>query len=159
MHRRLDRRQALRASVALATGWALAGRLGAARATTPPVLRTLQVMVPTPPASQPDVIARWLIEPLARLAGVPGSVVNRPGAAGAIAADAVLAAPPESGTLLLGGLDHVAYSHLNSQRRALDPFVDFVPVGSVNRDAWMVVRRGRSRTSQPWPSARDRTGA
>jgi tripartite-type tricarboxylate transporter receptor subunit TctC len=36
-------------------------------------------------------------------------------------------------------LDHVAYSHLNSSRRPLDPFVDFVPVGSVNRDSWVVV--------------------
>jgi tripartite-type tricarboxylate transporter receptor subunit TctC len=76
---------------------------------------------------------------MARRAQVPGSVVNRPGAAGAIAADAVLAAEPSSGSLLLGGLDHVAYSHMNSNRRALDPFVDFVPVGAVNRDTWVVV--------------------
>ena len=102
-------------------------------------LRSLQMVVPTPPASQPDVIARWLIQPLALQAGVSGQVVNRPGAAGALAADAVLASTPESGTLLLGGLDHVAYSHLNSQRRALDPLVDFVPLGSVNRDSWVVV--------------------
>jgi tripartite-type tricarboxylate transporter receptor subunit TctC len=109
-------------------------------------LKSLQVVVPTPAGAQPDVIARWLIEPLARRAGVPGTVLNRPGAAGAIAADAVLAAPAETGALLLGGLDHVAYSHLNSNRRALDPFVDFVPVGAVNRDSWLVV----SRADAPW---------
>ena len=40
--------------------------------------------------------------------------------------------------MLLGGLDHVAYSHLNSRRRALDPFVDFVPVAAVNTDTWVV---------------------
>jgi tripartite-type tricarboxylate transporter receptor subunit TctC len=51
------------------------------------------------------MIARWLIQPLALQAGVTGQVVNRPGAAGALAADAVLAAAAESGTLLLGGLD------------------------------------------------------
>ena len=60
-------------------------------------------------------------------------------ALGAIAADAVLAAPVESGALLLGGLDHVAYSHLGNNRRPLDPLVDFLPVGSVNRDSWVVV--------------------
>jgi tripartite-type tricarboxylate transporter receptor subunit TctC len=102
-------------------------------------LRELQLVVPAPPGSQPDVLARWLIEPMARLAGVAGNVINRPGAAGAIAADAVLKAAPESGSLLLGGLDHVAYSHLNSQRAALDPLKDFVPAGVVNRDTWMLV--------------------
>lgn len=139
MHRSLDRRQLLRTSLALAAGGAFAAPWAAARAAAAPALRSLQLVVPTPPASQPDVIARWLVEPLARQAGVTGQVINRPGAAGALAADAVLAAAPESGSLLLGGLDHVAYSHLNSQRRALDPFVDFVPVGSVNRDSWVMV--------------------
>jgi tripartite-type tricarboxylate transporter receptor subunit TctC len=66
-------------------------------------------------------------------------VLNRPGAAGAIAADTVLAAPAESGTLLLSGLDAIAYSHLNSERRRLDPFVDFVPVGAASRDTWLLV--------------------
>ncbi len=139
MHHRLDRRHLLRTCGTLAAGCVFAAPWAAARAAGAPSLRSLQLVVPTPPASQPDMIARWLIEPLALQAGVAGQVVNRPGAAGAIAADAVLAATPESGTLLLGGLDHVAYSHLNSQRRPLDPFVDFVPVASVNRDSWVVV--------------------
>lgn len=103
-----------------------------------PALRGLQLVVPTPPGSQPDLLARLLAEPMARRAGVSGLVLNKPGAAGALAADAVLAAAPDAGTLLLGGLDHVAYSHLNSNRRALDPFVDFTPVGAVNRDTWVV---------------------
>lgn len=102
-------------------------------------LKSIHFVVPTPPGTQPDLIARWLIQPMAQLAGVPGQVLNRPGAAGAIAADAVLSAAPETGTLLLGGLDHVAYSHLNSQRKALDPQVDFVPVGAINRDTWLLV--------------------
>lgn len=139
MYRQFSRRRLLRTSIVLAVGSTLAAPWAALRASGVPTLRSLQVVVPTPPASQPDVIARWLIQPLALHAGVPGQVVNRPGAAGALAADAVLASTAESGTLLLGGLDHVAYSHLNSQRRALDPLVDFVPVGSVNRDSWVVV--------------------
>jgi tripartite-type tricarboxylate transporter receptor subunit TctC len=139
MDRQVSRRRLLRTSSALAISSMLAAPWAALRAAGAPPLRSLQLFVPTPPASQPDVIARWLIQPLERQAGVPGQVINRPGAAGALAADAVLAATPESGALLLGGLDHVAYSHLNSQRRALDPFVDFMPVGSVNRDSWVVV--------------------
>lgn len=102
-------------------------------------LRSIHLVVPTPPGTQPDLIARWLIQPMAQMAGVPGQVLNRPGAAGALAADAVLSAAPDTGTLLLGGLDHVAYSHLNSQRKALDPLVDFVPVGAINRDTWLLV--------------------
>ena len=119
----------------LATLAGLAGRAGAAGAP----LRSLQLVVPTPPGSQPDLIARWLIDPLSQRAGVPGVVLNRPGAAGAIAADTVLAAPADSGALLLGGLDAIAYSHLNSDRRRLDPFIDFVPVGAASRDTWLVV--------------------
>ena len=138
MNRQFSRRRLLRTSMALAVGSTLAAPWAALRAAGAPTLRSLQLVVPTPPASQPDLIARWLIQPLALQSGVTGQVVNRPGAAGALAADAVLAAAPESGTLLLGGLDHVAYSHLNGDRRALDPFVDFVPVATVNRDAWVV---------------------
>lgn len=111
--------------------------LGRAHGTAP--LKSLQIVVPAPAGTQPDQLARWLIGPMARSSGAPGSVLNRPGAAGAIAADAVLAAPPEAGALLIGGLDHVAYLHVNNNRRPLDPFVDFVPVGAVNRDTWMVV--------------------
>jgi tripartite-type tricarboxylate transporter receptor subunit TctC len=122
-----------------------AGRTAAQNATSPG-LRGLQIVVPVPPGAQPDLIARWLSEPLSQRAGLPVLVVNRPGAAGALAADAVLAAPPESGSLLLGGLDHVAYSHLNSNRKALDPFVDFVPVGAVNRDTWVVATAANSST-------------
>jgi tripartite-type tricarboxylate transporter receptor subunit TctC len=129
-----SRRNAIRAALGLAA----AGVVHRAVASAPPVLRSLQLVVPTPPGSQPDLIARWLVEPMAQRIGVAGIVVNRPGAAGAIAADAVLAAAPDSGSLLLGGLDHVAYSHLNSNRRPLDPLVDFAPVGAVNRDTWVV---------------------
>jgi tripartite-type tricarboxylate transporter receptor subunit TctC len=141
MHTRLSRRCLLQfAALAPLAGMAARGEAQAVP------LRGLQITVPVPPGAQPDVIARWLIDPLARRAGVPGLVVNRPGAAGALAADAVLAAAPESGTLLLGGLDHVAYSHLNSSRRALDPLVDFVPLGAVNRDTWVVVTASDSPT-------------
>ena len=76
---------------------------------------------------------------MSQLAGTPGMVLNRPGGAGAIAADTVLAAPLETGSLLLSGLDAIAYSHLNSGRRPLDPFVDFAPVASASRDTWLLV--------------------
>jgi tripartite-type tricarboxylate transporter receptor subunit TctC len=134
--RRFLQRAAVASSFALPSAWGVA----------PVALKGLQLVVPTPAGSQPDVIARWLIEPLSRKAGVSGVVVNLPGAAGALAADAVLRGIPENGGLLLGGLDHVAYSHLNSNRRALDPFVDFVPVAAVNRDTWVVATAGDAPT-------------
>lgn len=136
----LSRRRLLRNSIAAACFLTALRPAGAAAS-----LKSLQFVVPAPPGTQPDQLARWLVGPMARSAGVVGSVLNRPGAAGALAADAVLAAPSETGTLLIGGLDHVAYSHVNNNRRPLDPFVDFVPVGAVNRDTWMVV----AGTAQP----------
>ncbi len=134
MNSRLNRRTLLHWAATMPLAHTLVVRADS----TPPTLKRLQFVLPTPPGSQPDVIARWLIEPLAQRAGVPGTVLNVPGAAGALAADAVLRASADSGALLLGGLDHVAYSHLNSSRRALDPFVDFVPVAAVNTDTWVL---------------------
>lgn len=131
---RACRRRFIRSAVAAALAGLPVTRLAAASTQ----LKGLQLVVPTPAGSQPDVIARWIIDPLSRKAGVAGVVLNLPGAAGALAADAVLRGSPEAGHLLLGGLDHVAYSHLNSNRRALDPFTDFVPVAAVNRDSWVV---------------------
>lgn len=114
-------------------------RMSEARSAAGP-FEEFKLVTPAPPGSQPDQIARWLAEPLARRSGARVIVLNRPGAAGAIAADTVRA-PTVAGSasLLLGGLDHVAYSHLGSDRRPLDPFEDFVPVGAVNRDSWLVV--------------------
>jgi tripartite-type tricarboxylate transporter receptor subunit TctC len=143
MNAPVSRRQVLK----LAAVAPLAASALVVSAAAPAALRQLQIVVPVPPGAQPDVIARWLVDPLARRAGVTGTVLNRPGAAGALAVDAVLAASPESGHLLLGGLDHVAYSHLNSQRKPLDPFVDFTPVGSVNRDTWVVATSAQSRAA------------
>ena len=130
---RISRRTVMQATLASACTFTAASAKSAAV-----TLKGLQIVVPAPPGAQPDVIARWLIDPLARKAGVAGVVLNVPGAAGALAADAVRRAAPESGALLLGGLDHVAYSHVNSNRRALDPFTDFIPVAAVNRDTWVV---------------------
>lgn len=130
-NRRSFMRDAALASLALCTNaWAAAQTL---------MLKSLQIVVPTPAGSQPDLIARWIAEPFGALAGVTAVVTNMPGAAGAIAADAVLRREPASGPLLLAGLDHLVYSHLNSDRRPLDPFVDFTPVAAVNRDNWVVV--------------------
>ena len=116
----------------------LAPLAGRAHAAQPAALKGMQIVVSGPPGSQPDILARWLIEPLARKAGLVGTVQNLPGASGALAVDAVLRAAPDSGTLLLGGLDQVAYSHVDNARQPLDPLVDFVPVASVNRDNWVV---------------------
>lgn len=139
------RRRAL-CALSLALPWTM----GRGQTRPEPALRGLQLVVPTPPGTQPDLIARWLAEPLGQRAGLPVIVLNRPGGAGAIAADAVLAATPESGALLLGGLDHVAYSHVQGGRRPLDPFVDFVPAGAVNRDTWLLA----CGASQPFDTPR-----
>ena len=145
MHTRSIRRRTL-------LHWAVLSPLGgvplALSNPAAPALKGLQFVLPAPPGSPPDVIARWLVEPMAHKARLPGTVLNVPGAAGALAADAVLRAAPDSGALLLGGLDHVAYSHLNSGRRALDPFVDFIPVAAVNSDTWVVV----TAADAPWRS-------
>ena len=90
MHTRSFRRRALLQWTALSP---LGGVPLAMANAAPPSLKGLQFVLPTPPGSQPDVIARWLIEPMARKAGVPGTVLNVPGAAGALAPTRCCAPP------------------------------------------------------------------
>jgi tripartite-type tricarboxylate transporter receptor subunit TctC len=110
-------------------GAALIGALpGGARAQAPG--RPLRVIFGFPAGSTPDIILRLLAEGMAERLGHPVIVDNRPGATGAIAAEAAFRAAPDGETLLL--MPHGALL-LPALRRDLgfDPAVDFVPVAGM----------------------------
>ncbi len=63
--------------------------------------KPLQVVIPTPPGSGADILARLLAEPLRGRLGQPLIVESKSGATGTIAAAYVASAPPDGHTLLL----------------------------------------------------------
>ncbi|WP_431260657.1 Bug family tripartite tricarboxylate transporter substrate binding protein [Roseateles chitinivorans] len=75
--------------------WPLSGR-----AATPWPSRPIRLVVPFPGGSSPDLIARYLAEPLAQALGQPIVIDNKPGAGGNIGTGAVAKASPDGHTLL-----------------------------------------------------------
>jgi tripartite-type tricarboxylate transporter receptor subunit TctC len=102
--------------------------------------RPVRIVLGFPPASTPDVITRILADPMGVDLGQPVLVENRPGASGAIAAEAVARAPADGYTLMVDGCSATGsvYAFVLQNRPPLDPFKDFTPVGRLMRDHWIV---------------------
>ena len=111
-------------------GATLAGALPRAAAAQETPGRPVRVLVGFPGGSMPDLIARLLAEPMGARLGAPVVVENRPGATGAIAAEAAARAAPDGRTLLM--MPHSALL-LPVTRRNLgfDPAVDLEPVAGL----------------------------
>ena len=98
--------------------------------------------MPFPPGGGNDLLARVLAEKLSPQLGQPVIVENRPGAGGNVGADAVVRAPPDGHTLLLGTNTLAINPHINKStpfdvrtdiaaiaRLTTTPFVLIVPSG------------------------------
>jgi tripartite-type tricarboxylate transporter receptor subunit TctC len=66
--------------------------------------RTVRLVVPFPPGGTTDIVARMVAERLGALHGRPLVVDNRPGAGGALGAEAVARAPADGYTLLVSNI-------------------------------------------------------
>lgn len=92
----------------------------------------LSMVVPFPPGSSPDLIARTLAEPLAASLGQSIIIENRPGAGGNIGTRQVAQAKPDGNTLLFtinGPL--VTAPRLYQNTLGYDPVTDLKPVSLV----------------------------
>jgi len=76
--------------------------LSAAPAAAQYPARPVRLVLSTPAGGPSDTAARALAQSLAKSLGQPVIVENKPGANGAIAVQAVMAAPPDGYTLLWG---------------------------------------------------------
>jgi tripartite-type tricarboxylate transporter receptor subunit TctC len=92
--------------------------------------RLITIVTPLTPGTTIDILARLFADRLARRFAQPVIVANRAGAAGAIAAGAVAAAPADGYTLLFTNSGHPILGVLNKSLR-FDPINDFAGVALI----------------------------
>lgn len=110
--------------------------------------RPVRLIVPFSPGGSNDVLARPLADRLSQLLGQPFVVENRPGAGGAIGADAVAKSTADGHTLLL--MSKLLITAATAQRLLYDPVEDFTPIARVATAA-MIVTVGRNFPGQTLP--------
>ena len=100
--------------------------------------RAVTVVVPFPPGSSPDGIARILAAKLTDRIGKPFIVENRPGAASLTGAADVAKAVADGYTLLVGGSSSFATGPALRKSPPYDAARDFVPLAMVAsfRSCW-----------------------
>lgn len=97
--------------------------------------KAVRLVVPTPPGGASDTAARTLAPALAKGLGQPVIVENRPGAGGALAAQAVMTAAPD-GQTLLWGLASMAGIPALQKTPPFKSMTELVPVAMVGRFAF-----------------------
>ena len=122
----------LRRAVCAAT---LAFALPAAMAWTD---KPVRMLVPAPAGGTMDVVARIVADQLAADIGQPVVVENKPGAGGAIAVQAMLAAPPDGHTIMMTA-SNILTEIPHVMKTALDPLKDVRPVTAIARATMVLV--------------------
>ena len=100
--------------------------------------RTVNIVVPFAPGGNADSVARLIGQQLAEAFGQPFVIENRPGATGAIAAEAVARSPADGYTLLLATLPQIAIMPA-MVKTSFDPVKDFVPISAIATNALVFV--------------------
>ena len=95
--------------------------------------KPIHLVVPFPAGGSADLVARIMAKPLGEKLGQPVVIDNKPGADGAIAAEAVAAAAPDGYTLFMatyGAMSAVPSLHKTTH---YDPVKDFTPISSTGK--------------------------
>jgi tripartite-type tricarboxylate transporter receptor subunit TctC len=110
----------------IALALALASSAGVTAETWP--ARPVRIIVPFPPGSSPDLIARMLTDRLAQALGQPVIVENKPGAGGNLGTGLVARAAPDGYTLGLSIPGPLAVNTVLYKKMDYDPFKELVPI-------------------------------
>jgi tripartite-type tricarboxylate transporter receptor subunit TctC len=92
--------------------------------------RAITIVTPITAGTTIDILARLFADGLSKKFGQQVIVLNRPGAGGIIAAQAVATAAPDGYTILLANSGHVILGSLNKQL-PFDPLNDFAGVNLI----------------------------
>ncbi|MBT9550091.1 MAG: tripartite tricarboxylate transporter substrate binding protein [Hydrogenophaga sp.] len=114
---------------------ALALTLPAAHAWTD---KPVRMVVPAPAGGTMDVVARIVAEQLAADIGQPVVVENKPGAGGAIAVQAMLAAPADGNTIMMTA-SNILTEIPHVMKTAFDPLKDVKPVTVIARASMVLI--------------------
>jgi tripartite-type tricarboxylate transporter receptor subunit TctC len=90
--------------------------------------RPIRLIVPFPPSGSTDLLARVLGQKLADGLAQPVVIDNRPGAGGAIGAEAAARSAPDGYTLMMGHLGTLAVNPAIYKNLPYDPVKSFAPV-------------------------------
>lgn len=123
---------------------AILSPLGGARAAEFPT-RSIELIVPYPPGGSSDAIARGLGPTLEKVLGQTVVVINKPGAAGAVAASLVARAKPDGYTILLASSSALTLVP-RFDRVEYEPLRDFTYIGLVTRLSSMLLVQSEA----PW---------
>ena len=104
----------------------LASAVGMAADTWP--AKPVHVIVPYPPGSSPDLVARMLTDKLAQALGQPVLVENKPGAGGNIGTGMVAKAEPDGYTIGLSIPGPLAVNTVLFKKMEYDPFTELAPI-------------------------------
>jgi tripartite-type tricarboxylate transporter receptor subunit TctC len=93
--------------------------------------RPIRMVVPFPPGSSPDLIARLVAEPLSAALGQPVVIDNKAGAGGNVGTGLVAKAEPDGHTLLFTIQGPLVTAPLLSKSLSYDPVRELAPVALV----------------------------
>jgi tripartite-type tricarboxylate transporter receptor subunit TctC len=124
--------------LAIATAVAVAGSAAAALAQNWPT-RPITLVVPFTSGTTSDVVARALLDHVAKAVGATMVVDNRGGAGGNIGAAMVAKAKPDGYTLLLATTGPAATNKLMYKTLNFDPETDFAPIVLVGKSPIIIV--------------------
>jgi tripartite-type tricarboxylate transporter receptor subunit TctC len=105
--------------------------------------RHIEIILPTSAGSGPDVTMRSYTDRLAKSLGQPIIINNRPGASGAIAAQAAARSQPDGYTFFLASPAQLIINKYVLKDLPYDPDSDFVPVSLLNRAPFIVLTNPR----------------
>ena len=101
--------------------------------------RPVKIIVPIGPSGSYDIVGRLLADQLSKRLGQSVVVENRPGAGTIVGTQAVISAPPDGYTLLVGGLSNIVFNAGLYQKLPYDSLTDLVPVALVFNISYTLV--------------------
>jgi tripartite-type tricarboxylate transporter receptor subunit TctC len=102
-------------------------------------VKTIRLVVTSPPGGSQDFLARLLGQALAPALGQQVLVENRTGASGVIGIEFVAKAPPDGYTILLGAAGPIAIVPALKPKLPFDPLRDFAPITLVASGSYALV--------------------